>query len=403
MPTYVYRAKQGPDRTVDGEISADSRAAVLVRLDAMGCSPIWVREKEAETAGSFRAMVARGVGVRDVTVFTGQLASLTRSAVPILRALDTIARQTENPRMARVVRDIEATIRDGNMLSDALARHPRLFPGLYRSMVRAGESAGVLDVVLTRLTEARERDEDLRRRVQAALAYPLLILAVGFATVFALFAFFLPRVVVLFTDYRRLPLPTRLLIGVSDFFSAYWPAMLIGILLAAAVLNRLAALERGRLFFDRMKLRLPLLRKFLCEADLTRFARTLSLLVEAGISIDKALELSADTMRNEVLRDEILEARERTIRQGMPLSDGLRRAPHVPPLLTNLAAIGEEGGRLPEALAEVAAFYGKEMEQRGRLVTGLLEPVLILAVGAVVGFIVAAMLLPIFELGTGMR
>ncbi len=402
VAAYVYKAKSGPDQAVEGEIEADSDADAVVRIERMGYSPVWVREKESG-ARAGRRRPPRRISRRDVTVFTSQLASLTRSAVPILRALSTIAQQTENPALARVVQDIERTIRDGHMLSDALSRHPRLFPPLYVSMVRSGESGGVMDVILARLTEAREREDDMRRRVQAALAYPLLILVTGVATVLALLTFFLPRVVALFRDYDRLPLPTRILIALSDFFAAWWYWLVIAALLAAAVLFRLASVPAGRQWLDSLKLRIPLMRRMLLYSDLSRYSRTLALLVDAGISIDRALALASSTVRNRVLRLQLEGARDSTIRQGRALSEGLRRAPDVPPFLVNLVAVGEEGGRLPEALTDVAVFYEKELDQQGRLVTSLLEPILILTVGALVGFIVAAMLLPIFELGTGLR
>lgn len=405
MAVYSYKAKRGPEDAIEGEVEADSHAEAVARIDRMGLSPVWVREKEGRSRRARRwawAALAR-ISRRDVTVFTRQLASLTRSAVPILRSLSTIAQQTENPALARVVRDVEHTIRDGHMLSDGLVRYPALFPPLYVSMVRSGESGGVLDVILSRLAEARERDEDLRRRVQAALAYPVLIVVTGLATVFCLLAFFLPRVVGLFRDYQRLPLPTRALIAISDFFgrNGYW--VVLGLLLGAAILRRLATVQTGRQWLDALKLRLPLARRMLLYADLSRFARTLALLVDAGIAIDRALDLSITTVRNTVLRAQLATARDSTVRQGRALSEGLRRAPAVPLFLVNLVAVGEEGGQLPEALTDVATFYEKELEQQGRLATSLLEPALILVVGAMVGFIVAAMLLPIFELGAGMR
>lgn len=403
MALYQYKAKDGPEKTVQGELDADSQSDAIARIDGMGYSPLWVREIDAKRNAAGRRVSRRPIRNRDITVFTGQLASLTRSAVPILRALKTIEGQTENGRLRSVVADIERAIRDGQMLSEAMSRHPRLFPELYVNMIQAGEQGGALDVVLSRLTETREQEEETRRKVQSALAYPMLILAVGVATVFALFAFFLPRVLGLFEGYENLPLPTRILVGSTEFMSANWYWLLLALLLAAAVVNRLAAMEKGRTFFDRIKLRIPLFNTFLLQADIARFARTLSLLIDTGVAIDRALELAGNTLKNAILRGEVDSARDSTVRQGVPLSDGLRRARHVPAFVANLVAVGEEGGQLPEALTEVATFYEKEVEQQARVATGLLEPLLILVVGGIVGFIVAAMLLPIFELGTSLR
>ncbi|MFC1497281.1 type II secretion system F family protein [Verrucomicrobiota bacterium] len=402
MPKYIYKAKDGPTKTVEGEIDAESKSAAVAEMDAMGYSPVWIREKKIKAYKTKYIPGRRRVTQRDVVVFTRQLASLTKSGVPILRALSTISEQTESSGFQKIVKDLENTIRDGNMLSEALSKYPSLFTELYISMVRAGESGGVLDTILLRLAEAHEKEEEIKRKIQAATAYPLLIVAAGITTVFVLLTFFLPKVVTLFKDIKDLPLPTRMLIGTSNFFSDYWYWMVIIGVLFFVVLQRLASLEKGRTFFDRIKLHIPLLSRFIRQADIAGFARTLSLLIEAGIPIDTALSLSANTLRNAILQDEVEEIRQQTVLQGQPLSLGLKRARYFPVFVASMAAVGEEAGRLDESLTEIASFYEKEVDQQTRLVTSLLEPILILVVGVVVGFIVAAMLLPIFELGTGM-
>jgi type II secretory pathway component PulF len=401
MPTFAYKAKTGPGQTVEGELQAQSRAAALLAVDEMGYSPLWVRQKSAasEKQRGRRGRIRR----RDITVFTRQLGSLTRSGVPILRSLATIARQTESLRLRATIEELENTIRDGSMLSDALARFPALFPDLYVNMIRAGESGGILDTSLFRLADAREKEEETRRKVQAAMAYPLLIVSVGVATVFVLLTFFLPRVIELFRDYRALPLPTRMLISTSDFFSDYWYWIVLAVVLVVAVFRRLVALDTGRTFVDALLLRLPLVGKFTRQSDIARFARTLALLVDCGIPIDRGLALSADTLRNAVLRAEIEDVHRNTVQRGLSLSAGLKKTAHFPDFVSNMTAVGEEAGNLDESLVEIAVFYEKEVDQQSRLMTSLLEPILILLVGVVVGFIVTAMLLPIFEMGTSIR
>jgi type IV pilus assembly protein PilC len=401
MAFFIYRAKDGPGRTIDGEINAESLTAAVASIDAMGYSPVWVREKDGQARR--RLSSRRSVSQRDVTIFTRQLASLIKSGVPILRALTTIGDQTENGQFRTVIAGLESSIRGGSMLSDALTRYPRLFPELYVNMARSGEWGGVLDTILMRLADAREQEDETRRRVQSAMAYPVLVLAVGAATVFVLLAFFLPRVVELFSDFQQLPVPTRIMMGLTRFFAGNWHWVVIAGVLAVALFRRVVAYDAGRAWADRLKLRLPLVGAFVLFADIARFARTLGLLLNAGIAIDKALELSGATLRNSVLRGEITQARRGTVQQGATLSSGLRRSRHIPAFVANMTAVGEESGRLDESLNEIAAFYEREVEQRTRLVTSLIEPVLILVVGGMVGFIVAAMLLPIFRLGTGLQ
>jgi len=403
MGKYVYKAKEGPGKTVEGEIDAISRSEAVARLDAIGYTPVWVREKgsAAERSGLW----GQRVGQRDVTIFTRQLASLIKSGVPILKALSTIADQTENRAFAKIIDDAERSIRDGSMLSEALSRYPALFPELYVNMVRSGESGGVLDTILQRLADNREKEDEVRRKVQSAVAYPILVIVVGIATVLVLLVFFLPRVAGIFRDYGydRLPLPTKIIIGLSDFFSGswYWLVLIVGLFLA--VFRRMAAMEKGRKMIDRIKLGLPLMGKFIRQSEIARFARTLSLLIQAGIPIEKALGLSGSVLNNSILRDEVEDIRTRTVNQGMSVSAGLKKAMYFPPFVANMAAVGEQGGKLDESMMEIAAFYEKEVEQQSRIATSLLEPLLILAVGLIVGFIVAAMLLPIFELSSIVR
>lgn len=402
MKTYIYMAKSGPGKDVQGELQAESSASAAASIDAMGYVPVWVKEKQPAAGGAVKSILGQRVSFRDVTFFTRQLASLTKSGVPILKALSTIEEQTENPKFAGVVRDIEGIVRDGNMLSGALKRYPALFSNLYVSMVRAGESGGVLDNVLFRLAEARECEEDLKRKVQSAIAYPLLIVAVGILTVIVLLTFFLPKIVVLFRDYNDLPLPTRMIMGLSDFFVSSWYWLVMIVVLMCIIFKKMAAMEKGRLFVDRIKLRSPLIGRFILLSDISRFARTLALLIDAGISIDKALDLSADTLNNSILREEIKTVGVQTVNDGASVSAGLKKTEYFPSLISNMTAVGEEAGRMDESLMEVADFYDKEIDLLSKMATSLIEPILILVVGLLVGFIVAAMLLPIFQLGTSL-
>ncbi|OGV60589.1 MAG: hypothetical protein A2498_00450 [Lentisphaerae bacterium RIFOXYC12_FULL_60_16] len=401
MPTFAYKAKQGPDRTVEGVLTADTRAEALSRLDARGLIPLRV-EVHVGGTGPGQRFAAGRVRHRDVTLISRQLASLLRSGVPILRALNTIAAQSERPRTRALVESLEAQVRDGAMLSGAMARYPGLFSDLYLGMVRAGESAGKLDVVLDRLADTRDHEEETRRRVQGAMAYPLLVLGVGVVTVLVLLGFFLPRVVELYRDYRMLPLPTRVLIGLSRAVEATWGWVVLGVILAVAVFRRLATAERGRAWLGHLALAIPGLRRLVVQVDVACFARTFALLLNAGISLDRALALAGDTLRNAVLRDVMAGVRDRSVRQGIPVSQAMRSAPHLPLMLVNMIAVGEEGGTVDQALLEVATFYEQQVEQQSRLLVSLLEPLLILVVGGVVGFIVGAMLLPIFQLGMGL-
>jgi type II secretory pathway component PulF len=270
-------------------------------------------------------------------------------------------------------------------------------------MVASGEAGGVLDTMLYRLGDAREQEDENRRRVQAAMAYPSLVAVTGVVTVMVLLIFFMPRVMALFDQYENLPLPTRMLLGVSGFLSTQWHWLLLGVGLVLVVFHRLVAMDRGRLLMDSLKLRLPLLGRFLRDVELARFARVFALLIDAGISIDTVLKLSAKSVHNAVLRRELDGVRQRTVQQGQALSQGLKASGFFPSFVGNMLAVGEETGKIDDSLNEVALFYERSIQRQSRMAMSLLEPILLLVVGCVVGFIVFAMLMPIFEMGVQMR
>lgn len=403
MPVFAYKAKKGPGQTVDGRIEADSQVAALARLDALGLSPILLEPATGAVQSDGRRPIRR-IAARDVTVFTRQLAGLLRAGVPILRALLTIQQQSGNAAFRAVLDAIVSAVQDGRMLSETLAGYPALFPELYVNMVRAGESAGMLDEMLLRLAEARERDDELRGKVVAAVAYPALVLAIGALSVFVILAFFMPRIAHLFDGLHvTLPLATRLVLALSGVLAQGWGWLVAACLIAGLVAYRVLRSPAGRLALDAAILRLPIAGRFALDTDLVRFSRTLALLISAGIPIERALALSEKTLLNRQLRQAVAAVERDTVQRGASLADGFRRRPEFPAFLTNMMAVGEEGGRLDESLLEAASFYQRELDRDLRLMTTLMEPALILLVGLVVGFIIFAMLLPIFQIGQGLR
>ena len=400
MPRYRYKAKQGPGRTVEREIAAESRAAALAHLEAQGLTPIWVKPAE-RTVGKRRR--AGRVRAADITIFTRQLASMIRGGVPVLQAMQSIQDQTESAGLQPVIEEVTSSIRDGAMLSEAIKAYPKLFPSLYVSMVAAGEASGTIDTMLERLADAREKEEESRRQVQAAMAYPVLVGVVGLITVIVLLTFFMPRVMRLFDQTTDLPLATRMLLSTSRFLTNQGHWVLITITLICVVVRRLAMLQTGRVFLDTALLRIPLLGRFLRDVEMGRFARTFALLVQSGIPIENVLRLSAKTMSNSVLQREVDTVRLRTVQQGVRLSSGLRSSVWFPPFFANMVSVGEETGRLERSLEDVARYYEASVARQGRIATALIEPLLLLFVGSIVGFIVFAMLMPIFELGGQLR
>ncbi len=400
MPKYRYRAKQGPGRTIERELAAESRAAALAHLEARGLTPIWVKPAELTRKRNHRTGRIRS---SDITVFTRQLASMIRGGVPVMQAMQSIQEQTESAGLQPVLAEVAAAIRDGSMLSEAMKSYPALFPVLYISMVEAGEASGSLDIMLERLADAREKEDESRRQVQTAMAYPILVAVVGIITVVVLLTFFMPRVMRLFDQTADLPLATRVLLGTSSFVTNQGHWILIAIGLIVVVIRRVAMLESGRMFLDAALLKVPLFGHFLRDVEMGRFARTFALLVQSGISIEQVLRLSAKTMSNAVLQREVDDVRVRTVQQGMRLSSGLRSSAWFPAFFANMVSVGEETGQLHTTLEDVARYYEASVARQGRIATALIEPLLLLFVGGIVGFIVFAMLMPIFELGGQLR
>lgn len=419
MPVYDYKAKRSPTETVEGQIHAVSEEEAVHKLSEQGLVPVHVEAGQPGLQGLSPARPAArkrqearegasGAGLKDSTrlktsevdKFTRQLATLVRTSVPILRALSLIADQPASDNTKAVIRDLSEQVSRGRPLSEAMRKYPRTFDNLYLSMVYAGESGGALDVTLGRLADHREKEQEMRRRIQAALAYPAFVVGAGAVTVFAVLTFFLPRVVDLFRNLQQeLPWPTRVLIGTTDFMSAHWPWIVIAVVLLAAIVSRNRPGSKKKMLTDLFKLSVPGVKALILNSEIAKFARTLGMLISNGISIHKSLDLATGTIQNDVLRGKIEHVSDEIVSKGSTLSSSLSKTGVMPDFAVNMVIVGEESGELESALDEVANVYEREVEQAVKLMMALLEPVLILLVGGVVAFIVFAMLLPIFDIG----
>ena len=314
--------------------------------------------------------------------------------------MEVLVRESSRPAATRLLAEIRSAVGSGSSLSEALAAHPQHFPTLYVSMVQAGEEGGFLASCLHRIASMREKQAELRSKVRSALVYPCVLAVFGTATVAYLVIFFVPRFTSIFQDMGgSLPAITRFLISVSEVAGAIWPYAL-GILgLGAVFLSRWTATPAGARFRDSFFLRVPYLRQVTIESALVRFTRTLGTLLESGVSILKSLEISAGAAGNLVFRDQIERAADR-VREGAGVAEGLRPAGEFPGLIKEKIAVGEETGRLPEVLISISEQYEVSLERAVKLFVSVFEPLLIVLMAGIVGFIVISMLLPIFELNS---
>jgi len=398
MPVFAYRALTGGGRARGGVIGAESARAAWQELRARGVYPTELREQAAGTGWA-----GRRLGAEELAAATRQFATLVGAGVPVAEALAAVAEQSEHPALVRGLTVAEARLREGEPLADALAASPRVFPPLFRDLVRAGEASGALATVLARLADHAEASAALRARLRAALTYPAVMSAATVAVLAFLLAWVVPQLTQLFAETgTRLPLATRLLIAVTSVVGRTWWLLLLAGAGAAWGLARWAATPAGRARLDAALLGAPLAGPIVRKAAVARFARTLGTLLAGGLPLDVALGIAGAATGNCRLADAVASARE-AVRQGEPLAPALRRTGVFPPLVVHLAAVGERAGALGAMLERAAAAYEREVETTIAAATALVEPLLVLVMGGVVLALVAAILLPLLDLNGFVR
>jgi general secretion pathway protein F len=402
MKLYRYRAKKGPSELLEGEILAQTQDEVIDKINDMGLTPVDVAEVAVRTAKERPAPVERfrSIGLRDRSVFYRHLARLVKSGVPILSALSLLHDAHENPSMKRILSEIRQVVREGGNLSQGMRGFPGVFSGFDSGMVQTGEAAGKLDEALTRLAVYHEAQAALLTKVATALAYPAVILLAGAGTLLFMFIYVIPQFTLFFKDLgQELPLVTRMLIAASDAVRIAWPALAVAGVFVWLYLRHTLAASEGRARFDRMLLGIPKFGPLMMKAEIARLARTLELLLASGIPVLNAVRLSLPSLRNEAVRRDLEKCYE-AIQEGGGLSEGLKRIELVPAFVSHLVTIGEESGRLEESLGEIATWYEKDTEDSIKLMTQLLEPLIILAMGLVIAFMIFGVLLPVFSINT---
>ncbi|MDD5173763.1 MAG: type II secretion system F family protein [Candidatus Omnitrophica bacterium] len=400
MARFVYEAKTSPKDVVRGTLVADNKNAAIQKISRMGYYLLSL-EEEAEALNlsqTHKSFFSEKISVKDITDFTRQLSDLLEAGITIAKALDILHNQTGNRRLKKIILDIKEHCVGGNPLSDALSRHPKVFSNLYISMVRSGETGGMLDSILKRLSDFNEKQLDIQTKIRTALAYPVLMSVVGFATIVILITFVMPKMTVMFSDFgQALPLPTLILLGISGIIQKYWFILILFIAGIVMTIIKIYNTPHGRLTIDHFKLNSPVLGPLVKKVEIARFTRTLSTLLDNGVPILGALQIVLETVGNAVIREEIEKAAV-AVKEGSSLAEGLSGSKSIPPAVMSMIAIGEEGGHVEKSLMKVALGYERESDEAIKIMMSLIEPLLILTLGVVVGFIVISMLLPIFEM-----
>lgn len=410
MPVYEYTALDTSGKSSNGIIDADSPVAARQKLRGSGMFPVEVKESasvSAPTGLSSGPVSVSGLFKRvkpgEVSVMTRQLSILLAAGVPLVGALDALLSQIVNPLLKKNLAQIKESINEGNSLAFSISHHPKLFSNIYVNMVRAGEASGSLDVVLARLAEYGERQEALRGRFKAALAYPVFMCLIGSLVLFFLITFIVPNITQVFSEmHHTLPLPTVALIGLSSFLKSFWWAVVLAGVGAVIAVKQFIKTSRGRYVRDKIKLKIPVLGNVNQKIALARFARTLGTLLESGVPLLTALDIVRNIVNNVLIAEDIDNATEE-IESGKSLAMPLRRSQWFPPIAVQMISVGEQSGELEAMLQKIADTYEKDVESQIMAMTSMLEPVMILTMGLVVGFIVISILLPIFEMNQMIR
>ena len=397
MPLYQYKAINKTGESIQGRYSAKDRTEILQMLRNNQYHPVIVKEVVEGTDLGKMALFNK-VKTKDIAIFARQFYAMLNAGVTIIQCLDILRQQTESKPFKAVIEQIYESVQKGANLSEALKNHKNVFPEIFIHMVEAGELSGTLDSIMDRMAVHFEKETKIQNKVKAAMIYPLILSIVAVSVVIFLLVVVMPTFIGMFEGSGvPLPGPTRLLMGMSSGIQNYWYILLSGLFLIIYVTNRYIKTDVGRMAIDRLKLRIPIVKTTIVKVATSRFTRTLSTLLASGISLLPAMDIVAKVVDNRVIGDGILAVKEE-LRKGFDLAGPIHRLGIFPPMVDSMIRIGEESGSLDEVLRRTADFYDEEVEVAIQKMTSMLEPLMIVVMAAIIGFIVVAMMLPMFDM-----
>jgi type IV pilus assembly protein PilC len=398
--TFTYQVRDDQGRLHSGEVEASSSGAAAKALRDRGYTPLLLEEKKVSALQKEIKIPGLGgrVKPKDVAVFSRQFATMINAGLSLLRSLDILADQTPNKAFADTIHDVKSSVEKGMSLSEAMARHPKVFNRLYVAMVRAGEVGGVLDATLIRLAETLERNVELRAKVKSAMTYPTAVLGLVVLILTAMLIFVVPMFEGMYADLGgTLPVPTRILLGISRFATHNW-YIIFGITVGGVfAFRRWVSSERGRFVFDQIKLKLPIFGPLTQKTAIARFSETLASLTRTAVPILQAMDIVAETAGNEVVAKAVRDVQS-SVKEGESLAQPLSEHPIFPPMVVQMLAVGEETGALDVMLDKLGEFYNSEVSATVDSLTSLLEPLLMVVLGGSVGSMIVALYMPMFNL-----
>ncbi|MFN8140296.1 MAG: type II secretion system F family protein [Fimbriimonadales bacterium] len=395
MPVYAYTFRDASGAIQKGTAEADNEELLRNRFEEQGFTIMEVQTLKTRKA---RAKTFGKVKLTILAVFCRQFSTMVDAGVSLVRCLDVLGQQTADPKLRKILVDISERVEGGESLSRAMQRHPKTFSNLFIGLVRAGEVGGVLEETLQRLANFLEADVALRRKIKAALTYPVIVTVMALGITIGLVTFIVPQLVAVLKDLgvKELPSLTQMLVDISHFITTKWYWMIVGIVVFLLLWKAFVSTQFGRRIADRVKLKLPVFGKLHHKICLARFSRTLGTLLTSGVPILQAMETVAGVIGNNILADAVLEARAR-IREGDRIGDPLEKSRQFPPMVVHMIAVGEESGSLDFMLQKIADFYEGEIEAALESLTSAIQPILIVVLGCIVLFIVLSMFQPMLE------
>ncbi|KPK78315.1 MAG: hypothetical protein AMS25_16120 [Gemmatimonas sp. SM23_52] len=385
-------------RTVTGTLEADSLELVRSKLADLRYHVLSIRQTKSRQGFQEWFTGIQRVKLRDLVMFSRQFATMIDAGLSVVKCLDILQKQTRNPRLKDIIGEVKRDVAGGMSLTEALQKHARVFSPLYVNMIRSAEVGGILDTVLDRLATFLEKEQETRNKIKSAMTYPVVVFCFAMLMLVALLFFVLPKFKGIFeTMGLDLPLTTRLMLNFSDYMRAYWYIALVAIVGSVVLVRIFARTERGRYAIDAAKLRLPIFGDLMLKTAVSRFARTFGTLISSGVPVLRALEIVADTAGNCVISETVVRARS-AIKEGEKISTPLFGSKIFPVMVTQMIAVGEETGRLDQMLVKVANFYDDEVDTTLKSLTSLIEPLMIVGLGLIVGFIAVSVISPIYSL-----
>ncbi len=392
MKKFKYKAMKNDGTKTTGEYEANSRDDVMEMITSNGYYPLKVEEVIESTTIN----IHKKIKVKEISIFCRQMYTMLDAGVPLINALNLMSTQVTNKHLVEIVKELEEDVRKGEMLSNSMRKFPEAFPTLLTSMVESGEASGNLDEMFLRMSTHFEKENKINNKVKAAMIYPIILAIVGVVALIVVMTFVMPTFVSLFeSSDAKLPAATRFLIGLSSFMGNHF-IMVIGILIAIVVgVVLYSKTESGIYFFAKLKISFPLIKDLNRKMIVSRFTRTLSTLLASGVSLVESLPIVSAVLNNVIAEDEVLKIRERVVK-GEGLSTPIEDCELFPPMLSSMVRIGEESGALDDMLNKTADFYDEEVEQAIQTLTSMLEPIMIIIMGLVIGFMVIALMLPLY-------